>query len=58
MRGKVHSIVICNNEDEALERGHKMKIYDGEHWFLGILWKTQEMIGTERFNCIRFEDGE
>ena len=52
MKGKM---VICENEDEAREIGHPIKIYDGHRWLLGILWKTQEMIGTEYFRIAEIE---
>ena len=52
MKGKM---VICQNEDEARKIGHPIKIYDGHRWLLGILWKTQEMIGTEYFRIAEIE---
>ena len=34
-------IEVFKNENEALERGRRIKIYDG-FWFEGILWKESE----------------
>lgn len=45
-------IEIFENENEALERGKRIKIYDG-FWFEGILWKESEE--QEIPNCIMVE---
>ncbi len=58
MKGQVHKMVICENEEEALKLGHPLKVYDGNRWVVGILWKTLEMIGTEKYHLLVIEDGE
>ena len=45
-------MLVCDTREEALEKGQELKIWDGKKWFIGILWKTPDMIGTDRFNVI------
>lgn len=51
MKG-LEKMLICNTEEEARELGREIKIWDGTKWFIGILWKTPDMVGTENFRVI------
>ena len=45
-------MLVAENDEEAIEKGHRTKIWDGSRWFEGILYKKPYQIGKEEFSVV------
>lgn len=42
----------AKNDEEAIEKGKAIKVWDGKRWLLGILYKKPDQEGTEKFSLV------
>lgn len=47
---EISKIIRAETDEETLEKGKAIKIWDGSRWLVGVIYKRLDQIDTERFS--------